>query len=97
MQEFIKADIFFFITSIAVVLVTVGVIIALYYIVRILRNVKDVTERVDEGSKILAEDFSELRSDLKAKGFIGVHLFNFLRKQSRWFAPKRSQKTPQAK
>ena len=34
MESFVKADIFFFITSIAVILVTVGILFALYYIVR---------------------------------------------------------------
>ncbi len=94
MEEFMKADIFFFITSIAVVLVTVGIAVALYYIVRILRNIQDVTERVDEGSKMLAEDLSALRGTIKREGFVWGNLFAFLQKYSGLFGkkPRRSPK-----
>ena len=85
MEELMKADIFFFITSIAVILVTVGVIIALNYIVRILRNVRDISERVDEGTKALSEDLTVLRGNLKTGGFAWKHIFGFLGKHSRWF------------
>ena len=86
-----KADIFFFITSIAVILVTVGVIVALYYLVRILRNVRDVTDRVEEGTKALAEDLTVLRGSLKTGGFAWKHLFGFLGKHSRWFSSKKKR------
>ena len=92
MQEFIKADIFFFITAIAVVLVTIGIGIALYYVIRILRNIRDVTERVDEGSKILAEDLSDLRGTIKREGFVWGHIFGFLKKQSGLFGKKTNTK-----
>ena len=92
MQEFIKADIFFFITSIAVVLVTIGIAVALYYLVRILRNIRDVTERVDEGSKVLAGDLSEIRSTIKREGFVWGNLFSFLKKYSGLFG-KRPRRT----
>ncbi len=88
MQEFIKADIFFFITSIAVVLVTIGLAVALYYIIRILCNIREVTERMDEGSKVLAEDLSELRGTIRREGFVWGHIFGFLKKQSGLFGKK---------
>ncbi len=88
MEEFMKADIFFFITSIAVVLVTIGSVVALYYIIRILRNIREVTERMDEGSKVLAEDLSELRGTIKREGFVWGHIFGFLKKQSGLFGKR---------
>ena len=96
MQEFIKADIFFFITAIAVVLVTLGLMIALFYIIRILHNIRDVTERVDEGSKVLAEDLSELRGTIKREGFVWGHVFSFLKKQSGLFGRKSGGKRKSA-
>lgn len=96
MQEFIKADIFFFITAIAVVLITIGIGVALFYIVRILRNIRDVTERVDEGSKVLAEDLSELRGTIKREGFVWGHIFSFLKKQSGLFGRKVNSKRKSA-
>ena len=91
MQEFIKADIFFFITTIAVLLVTGGIIIVLYYVIKILRNVRDVTDRVEDGTKALSEDISLLRSNLKSQGFAWGSLFAFLRKYTRWFTPKKER------
>ncbi len=91
MQELVHADIFFFVTSIAVILVGVGICVVLFYLIRILRNIRDITGRVDEGSKLLAEDFGELRSSLKAKGFVWGNLFSFLKKRSRWFSSKRAR------
>ena len=57
METLAKADIFFFITSIAVIFVTVGVIAILYYLVTILRNIRSISDRIEEGSKALEEDF----------------------------------------
>ena len=91
METLAKADIFFFITSVAVILVTAGVVVALYYLVRILRNVRDVTERVDEGTKALSEDLTILRANLKTGGFAWKHIFGFLGKHSRWFSSKKSK------
>ena len=88
MNTLVHADIFFFITAIAAVLITIGVIIALYYIICILRNVKDVTERVDEGTKLLAEDMSVFRSSFKSHGFMWGQLFSFVKKHRRWFTRK---------
>ncbi len=88
MQEFIKADIFFFITSIAVVIATIGIVIVFYYVIVILRDVREVTKRVDEGTKAFSEDFSALRGNLKREGFMWGHLFSFLKKHARWFMKK---------
>ncbi len=88
METLIKADIFFFITSISVVLVTIGIAVALYYIIRILRNIREVTERLDEGSKVLAKDLSDLRGTIKREGFVWGHIFGFLKKQSGLFGKK---------
>ncbi len=91
MEAFMKADIFFFITSIAVVIVTIGVLCALFYLLRILRNVRDVTDRVEEGTKALVEDVATLRSNLRGQGFAWGSLFAFLRKHPRWFSSKKGK------
>ena len=38
MESILKSDIFFFITSISVVVISVGVLIAMFYLIKILRN-----------------------------------------------------------
>jgi len=92
MQDLMKADIFFFVTTIAVILVAIGVSVGLYYIVRILRNVRDVTNRVDEGSKMLAEDLGDLRTSLKRDGFVMANVARFMQKGSRWFSRRPPRK-----
>jgi len=68
MENFIKADIFFFITSIAVVISTIGVIVVAVYVVRILRDMKHISKKVsEEGDKII-EDVEYLRETAKAEG-----------------------------
>jgi uncharacterized protein (UPF0335 family) len=77
METLIHADIFFFITTIAVALVTVGIVIALAYLIKILRNVSEVSEKVkEEGAEIL-EDIHTMRHDLKRDGFRFRFIKNF--------------------
>src|SRR3989338_3680306 len=92
MSEFMKADIFFFVTTIAVILLTVGIIIALYYVVRILRSVRNVSERVEEGSKVLSEDLEELRLKMKVGG-VSARLFSgMFRNTRRWFGKEKAKR-----
>jgi MFS superfamily sulfate permease-like transporter len=68
MSEVLQANIFFFITSVAVVFVTVLIGVALFYLVSILRNIRDISERVKRGSEVLGRDFSDLRGAVKREG-----------------------------
>lgn len=61
MGNLLKADIFFFVTTIAVVLLTIGGIIIIFYIFRIVRNVSDVTDRLRDQTTKITEDLDELR------------------------------------
>jgi uncharacterized protein YoxC len=75
MNALIHADIFFFITSIAVVLVTALLVTALIYLVRILRDAKSVTGKVKEETELISEDINTLRDKTKKTG---IKLKNFL-------------------
>jgi uncharacterized protein YoxC len=46
MESIVKSDLFFFISSISVCLITVVIIIAGYYVIKTLRNVADISETV---------------------------------------------------
>lgn len=85
MEEVLQANIFFFITSVAVVVFTVLVCVAVYYVIRILRTVGKIVERVDSGSETIAEDISQLRSYIAEGGLISqiVGLFIKTKKKSR--------------
>ncbi len=63
-----KADIFFVVTTVAVTLVSIGIIIALFYVIRILKDLKVLSAKAkDEGEKII-EDLRMMREGAESKG-----------------------------
>ena len=62
MTEVLHANIFFVIASIATVLFTVLLCIALYHVIKIIKSIRRIVERVEEGSEVLAEDIEHIRS-----------------------------------
>jgi hypothetical protein len=51
MSQFAQMDIFFIVTTLAVLAVTLLVSIGLIYVIRILRNVEQISEDVEGGTK----------------------------------------------
>ncbi|HZX50378.1 MAG TPA: hypothetical protein VFE94_04540 [Candidatus Paceibacterota bacterium] len=68
METFVKADIFFFVTTVAIFLVTILLAVALVYAIRILRDVQHMVRRAKEESDGLFEDISQLRAFIREKG-----------------------------
>ena len=68
MQTLVHADIFFFISTIALVVLSIGVGIGLYYAVSIVRDVREVTTRIKKASGDLERDLDALRYSVKAEG-----------------------------
>ncbi len=67
MQSIIHADIFFFVTTIALILISICLIIALIYTIRILRNIFEVSNTVkSEGTEII-NDIREISTNLREK------------------------------
>jgi hypothetical protein len=66
--SFIHADIFFFVSTIALVVVSIGIIVALVYGIKILRNVRDFTNIAKEEGYDLLRDLRDLRSVLRDEG-----------------------------
>ncbi len=62
MTEVLQANLFFFITAVSVVVFTVFLCVAMYFVIKILRSVNNITERIDEGSETIAEDIKQLRN-----------------------------------
>lgn len=67
MNTLIHADIFFFITAIAVVLGTGVFLVASWYVIQILRDVHEISTKAKNAAGKLEVDFETLRSDLKRK------------------------------
>lgn len=70
MNEILQANIFFLIASIATVVFCILVCIALHHFIKILRSVRTILERVEEGSEILADDFANIREVIVRGGLI---------------------------
>ena len=62
MSEIVQTNIFFMITSVAVIVVTLFVCVILYHIIRLLRSIRSIVARIEEGSEVIAEDVSQLRA-----------------------------------
>ena len=65
MQNLIQSDVFFLITSVAVVLVTILVLIMFWYVIRILKNIKDVSDIVKKETIFFSGDLSGIRKKIK--------------------------------
>lgn len=67
-----KADIFFVIASAAVVIVSVVIAVAAVYLIRILRDARDISAMLKEESSRIIQDVEKLRAE-------GAGLFRALR------------------
>ncbi len=64
MSDVLLTNLFFTITAVAVIVVTILIAIGLYYVIGILRAVRDIAERVREGSELIAGDAAQLREEI---------------------------------
>ena len=65
MSETLHANIFFFITSVAVVAVTMMSVVVLWYVVAILREVRKIAMKVSRASEGLESDFAYIREEIR--------------------------------
>ena len=77
METIMKSEIFFFITSIAVVIITILLGVLATYLIRILRNVDDISAKAKDEAGLIKEDIAELRENVKTEGAKVKHLVKF--------------------
>ncbi len=86
----LKADIFFFVTTIAVVILTIILSIIMAYMISILRYIRHISEIAKDQAEELSDDIDDLRTEIKTKGASLATIFDlmghFTRKR---VAPKR--------
>ena len=70
MTDFLKQDIFFFVTTVAVVILAIALAVALFYLIRILRNVDTIVEVAKGETHNIVHDIAEARQGIKAR--VGV-------------------------
>ena len=82
MNDILHANIFFFITSVAVVAVTLLALVVLWYVIAILHEVRKVAKRLNAASQTIEEDIAYVRGEVKShvgkiSGFLGATLGSF--------------------
>jgi hypothetical protein len=78
MDTLMHADIFFFVTTIAVVVIALCFIVALFYVIAILNRIKTIAEMVREEATLFREDVHDLREAVKKEGFRLKNMFDFV-------------------
>jgi hypothetical protein len=64
MNEILQANVFFVIASIGTVVFIVLLSVALYHVIKVIRSIRRIVERIEAGSETVAEDLRELRASL---------------------------------
>ena len=82
MNEVLHANIFFVIASVATVVFCILTIIILYHVLKAVKTVRRILDRVEAGSEKLAEDISTVRSYVTEGGMIS-RLFGFFMPSAR--------------
>ncbi len=73
MDTLIHADIFFFVATIATVIFTILISIALYYLISILKSVKQATDAIRDKVEVVNENLEAIR-----KKIVESFIFNFI-------------------
>ncbi len=69
METLIKADIFFFITAVAVVLMTLVGLVALFYVIRFARMAFLISKKIKSESDNISHDIAMIRAKVQEDGF----------------------------
>ncbi len=83
MTEVLHANIFFFIASIGVIVFMTLVALAMYQVLKILKSVRTIVQRVEEGSETIAEDVAQLRTYVTSGSLFSQIIGFFMGKATR--------------
>lgn len=89
MDALAKSDIFFFITSIAVIVIGITLTVLFLYTIKVVRDVKDISARAKRQAELISEDIDRLRSEAKEDGSQWLRVFRGI---SEMFAGKKGRR-----
>ncbi|HVV39293.1 MAG TPA: hypothetical protein VHD31_03120 [Candidatus Paceibacterota bacterium] len=78
MNEVVHADIFFFITSLAVLCITIGILMVLYYLIPVARDLREIVGKIRKAGDEVEKDFEALRANLREEGTKGKTILNLV-------------------
>ena len=70
MNEVLHANIFFFITGIAVIVFTALLCVALFHCIKLLKSLRRIVDRIEAGTEVIAEDMQNMRAYFTEEGFV---------------------------
>ena len=70
MEDVLHANIFFFITAIGIIVLTTLGCILLYQLIKIVRSIRRIVERVEAGSEVILDDIENLRENLNPANLV---------------------------
>lgn len=91
MNDFFKMDIFFVVTTFVVALWGIIGLVALYYIIRILKYIEQLSRMAVEEVDEIRDDIAEVRSQVREEGVRMKHILQFFTGAMAQ-PPKRSRK-----
>lgn len=65
MNSIVKSDVFFFITGLCVILLTIVGLVVLYYLTKIFKDIKHIAQTAKTEVDHIAEDVDDFRKDIK--------------------------------
>jgi hypothetical protein len=68
MNEILHANIFFFIASAATIIFCLLISVILYQLLKIIRSIRTIVERIEAGSELIAEDLAAAREYVQSGG-----------------------------
>lgn len=77
MDTILKADIFFFISSIATVIITLILCVVGYYVILIARDAKYISTKLRNATDDLEEKFQEIREQVSEEGKRAKYIIDF--------------------
>lgn len=89
MDTLVKADFFFFLTSISVVILTILLAVLLGYCIMVFRNLKHITNKARKQADELEKDIENARDYIEANG---LTLRTLLKLKDFFIAPKKRKK-----
>ena len=90
MNDFLKMDIFFIVTTLVVLMLGIVVTLILFRISRILRHIEDISRDISEEIALLRNDVAQMRARIKTEGFKFAHIMSlFSSRVARFWGKKR--------
>ncbi|MEK7618502.1 MAG: hypothetical protein AAB410_05155 [Patescibacteria group bacterium] len=80
MNTLARSDAFFLITALAVGVISILLIIAIIYLIRLFRDVKYITGKAKQETDLIAGDIEALRKNAKIQSFKWAAIIGFLKK-----------------